>query len=453
MKAVRILLIVSVLALASAAVAPAGAITTYSSCFQVQNLENSVATVSIQYINQSDGAVALTVNDTIAALGKNPYCPIGAASGFNGSVVVSSDKKVAAITNIEADSQKYWGSYTAPSVGAANIALPLIMKGNYGFSTWFNVQNTGSANTDVLVTYSNGSTETFAGLKPGAAHTFNQATGSLPSPFVGSAVVSATTTGGQIAAVVLEVGPYTLHAYEGFSKASKLPIMPLINENNYGYWSSAAIQNTGGTATTVRVNYTPSAAGTACYEQRDIAAGQSKSFAMYAFVYTESPADPTYQSNCAKGATFIGSAVVVSNTANMDLNVIVNQNNLTAAQNKASAYDAFDPGDAKSKVVFPLVMDRNYGYWTSLTVVNAGQQQTSVTCTFLNSTRTSSKTLNPGEALEDVHLNQLSSGYVGAATCVATGGDAKIVGTLNELNTTAGYNWDTFMTFEGISSD
>jgi len=66
MKSVRILLIVSVLALASAAVAPAGAITTYSSCFQVQNLENSVATVSIQYINQSDGAVALTVNDTIA---------------------------------------------------------------------------------------------------------------------------------------------------------------------------------------------------------------------------------------------------------------------------------------------------------------------------------------------------------------------------------------------------
>jgi len=66
--------------------------------------------------------------------------------------------------------------------------------------------------------------------------------------------------GGQIAAVALEVGSKTLHAYEGFSKASKLPIMPLINENNYGYWSSAAIQNTGGTATTVRVKYTPSAA-------------------------------------------------------------------------------------------------------------------------------------------------------------------------------------------------
>ncbi len=451
MKAIRVLLIVSVLAVVSAAVSPAGAITTYSSCFQIQNMENSLATISIQYINQSDGAVALTVNDTIQPLGKNPYCPIGAPSGFNGSVVVSSDRKVAAIANIEGDSQKYWGSYTAPSAGSSQVALPLIMKGNYGFSTWFSVQNTGSANTDVLVTYSNSTTETFAGLKPGAAHTFNQATGSLPSPFVGSAVAAATTAGGQIAAVVLEVGPSTLHAYEGFSGGSKLPIMPLINENNYGYWSSAAIQNTGGAATTVRVNYTPSAAGTACYEQRDVAPGQSKSFAMYAFVYNESPADPTYQSNCAKGVKFIGSGMVVSNTANMDLNVIVNQNNLDSTQNKASAYDAFNPADATSKVIFPLVMDRNYGYWTSLTVVNAGASQTAVTCTFLNSTRTASKTLNPGEALEDVQLNQLSSGYVGAATCSAVGGDAKIVGTLNELNTTAGYNWDTFMTFEGIN--
>jgi hypothetical protein len=458
MKAIRVLMIVSVLVALAAVVMPAGAISTYDSCFQVANMEDTDAQVAIAYYNQ-DGTTAASVNDTIPASGSKTYCPLNAVSpGFNGSVVISSDKKVAAITNVNGDGSAFWGSYAGLTGGAQTVALPLVMKANYGFSTWFNVQNTGSSATDVTVTYSNGATEPlFSNLPPGAAHTFNQATSTgLPSGFSGSAVASAST-GGQIAVAVMEVGPTTLLAYEGFAQSSQFPVMPLVNANNYNYATGIAVQNTGATTTTVRIAYTPASGspGTACYEQRDIAPGKSKNYALYAFTYS-GDTDSTFTTNCAHSSTgqpndqtkaFVGAGVVVSNTASVPLNVIVNQ--LNSSANKGASYDAFDPANATNAVVFPLIMDRNYNYWTGFTVVNVGTSTTDVSCTFTGSSRTvSASNLAPGAALLDTQINQIASGYTGAATCTASGGsDNKIVGVVNELNSVA--SGDTFMTYEG----
>jgi hypothetical protein len=43
------------------------------------------------------------------------------------------------------------------------------MKGNSGFNTWFNVQNTGSSNASVSVSYSDGTSAGPVAVMPGAS--------------------------------------------------------------------------------------------------------------------------------------------------------------------------------------------------------------------------------------------------------------------------------------------
>jgi len=113
---------------------------TYNTGFQVQNLGTGTATITIIYYNQ-DGSVAASVPDSIPAGGSKTYYPLTAVpDGFNGSVVISSDMPIAAIANELGNGGAYAASYAGFDAGATTINLPLIMRGNYGFNTWFNVQ-------------------------------------------------------------------------------------------------------------------------------------------------------------------------------------------------------------------------------------------------------------------------------------------------------------------------
>jgi hypothetical protein len=360
--------------------------------------------------------------------------------GFNGSAVVSSNTEIAAIANVFANGFSGMGaSYTAFTGGETTANLPLIMRGNYDFNTWFNVQNIGSADTTVTVTYSNNTTEN-ATIKAGAAKTFDQAGNSaLGDTFVVSAKV--TSDGQNIVASLLQQGPTTLLGYDSFSSAnaSTAPVMPLINTNNYGYITGIQIQNTGSQATEVTVSYTASLEGSNCTETKSIEAGVSTNFALKAFSESEAG------ENCADGATFVGSASVTSNSTNQPLVAIVNQ--LNTSTNKGASYGAFNPGSGTETVVLPLIMDRNYGYFTGFSIVNVGSSATSVSCTYKPSATASTGTVQPGEALTVVNLDNLADGYVGAATCTASGGS--IVGIVNELNN--GATLDSFLVYEGTN--
>jgi hypothetical protein len=74
-----------------------------------------------------------------------------------------------------------------------------------------------------------------------------------------------------------------------------------------------------------------------------------------------------------------------------------------------------------------------------------------VNCTFSGSAYTVSQAnLAPGAALTAVQFGTaLGDGYVGSATCTATGGDQKIIGVVNHtrLNT----NQDTFLVYEAFN--
>ncbi len=446
------------------------ALVSYSSGFQVQNLEGSAADITITFYNR-DGTVALNVTDSVPANSSNTYFPLQnignengtLPTGFDGSVVISSDKKIAAIANVlgsdGSNPLAFGASYTGFTGGSPTASLPLLMKGNYGFNTWYSVQNAGSTATSVSVTYSDGVTAGPVTVQPGAAAKFEQVNESHAAGWVGSANV--TSTAADIVISSLEVGPTTLLAYNGFSSGSKDPVMPLVQANNYGYQTGIQVQNTGTTQTQVTISYTPGPGqpGTACTETRKVAAGKSTSFALYVFApYTDPNPSSLVSENCTTGQQFVGFAKVTANSAGTNLVAIVNQ--LNTAANKGAAYNAFDPASGTNNVVFPLIMDRNYGYFTGYNIVNVGSTtiaKASLVCTINgkdgNGT-TVSKTFSPpadlaaGTGWNQVNLNTLANGFVGSASCVGPSG-SMMVGSVNEVNT--GSPADTFLVYEGIS--
>jgi hypothetical protein len=411
---------------------------TYTAGFQVQNLDTSnAATIQVTYYEQG-GSTAASVSDSVPAGGSKTYFPLDAVSeGFNGSVVISSDRDVRAIANILGNGLDYGASYGGFTAGAPSVSLPLLMKDNGGFTTWFNVQNTGSAPTNVTVTYSDGVTGSCNNLAAGAACTLDQSTEGHAAGWVGSATV--TTSGEPIAVTVMEVGATTLFAYNGFTSGSTDVAMPLINANNSGYITGVQIQNLGSTSTNVTVSYTPSSAGTACTETRSIPANQSETFALFAFTNGSG-------STCTPGEKFVGSARISGNSTSQPLVAIVNQLNLDI--NKGAAYEGFDPAGATGSVVMPLIMDRNSNYFTGFSVANVGTSPTTVTCTFSGSTHVESDSLSAGEAMTVLQNGVISSGYVGSATCTASG-DGKIVGVVNELNTVL--TGDAFLVYDAFN--
>ncbi len=181
-----------------------------------------------------------------------------------------------------------------------------------------------------------------------------------------------------------------MFAYNSFTNAGSVsPVMPLVNANYFGYITGIQIKNGGASATSVTISYTPSLAGAACTETQSVPAGGSATFALYAFSVAG-----TTSSTCTFGSTFQGTARVTTNSASMPLTAIVNQSNSSVGTGEA--YSGFDPAAATAKLVMPLIMDRNYGYFTGFNVMNVGAAATTVTCSFTNSARTVSASVPSG---------------------------------------------------------
>jgi hypothetical protein len=454
MKVLRILLILAMSIIAFGSYQSASAAFSYTSAYQVFNLESSEAAITITLYDQL-GVAKTPINDTIPGNDTKTYWALNQVTGsFNGSVVISSTTKVASISNIHGGvgtNQFYAnGSYIGWTSGSSPIYIPLLMKNNGGYGTWFNVQNTSTtADATVNVAYSDGTTAGPTTVYKGSSHTYNQS-----SETHSSAVFAATITSSQpVAVTVVEENPSIIFAYNGFLNYSNFPVIPLVNSNNSGYTTSINIMNNGTSDSTVTVSYTPKTGagnGSACQETQTITAGQVKVFALTAF-YNGS------FSNCTGGAKFVGSAQVTGNVGSggsgaQPLTAIVNQHKIGT---NGSAYDAFDPATATNRVIFPLIMDRNSNWWTSINVQNVGTTSTSVTCTFNNNPSTfqiGPQTLAAGEVLNDLEWGKFTPAtkYVGSATCTASGGsENKIVGIVNEAQN--GGAGDVFMTYEGIN--
>lgn len=443
MKAFRILLVLA-LAMAFLGVgvknAQAGQFS-YSSSINLMNLEDAIAQITVTYYNQ-DGTVDKTVTDNIPNLAPKVYNPIGASDGFNGSVVISSDRQVASISNIEGDNYKAAASYVAQSAGSLSVNIPLLMKNNNGYNTWFNIQNTGTTNATVTVDYSEGTDPAAVTIAPGAAKTFDQALETHASKTFGAIVGSNQPI---VATVIIE-NPTIMSAYNGFVTAgSTNPVIPLVNENNSGYKTGITFLNTGAVDSIITVSYKASN-GTDCTETQTIPAKNKKTFALVAFTGTPG-ADIT--TDCLSGVKFVGSGKVTGNSAGVTLVGAVNQFKGTI---NGGAYTAFDPAAATSKVILPLIMNANGGFFTSINLMNVGTTQTTVTCTFANSSLVNTVTLDPGKGKSLLQNDAVtgfgSTKYVGSATCTASA-SGKILAVVNELG--AKTTQDQLLVYEGIS--
>jgi hypothetical protein len=436
MKRSITILFTLLLMLAAFSVASAGKFS-YLSGIQVQNLAAVDANVQLSYYNQDGTLDGSAVDDIIPANGSVTYFPVDATDGFDGSVVISADQPVAAISNILGDLGAAAASYVGSGAGSTSVNLPLLFQDNAGFDTWFNVQNTGTADATVDVAYSDGTVVADVVIAPGAAHTFDQAT-ETHSAAVFSGVVSSDQP---VAVAVIQESVDVMFAYTGFTTGTPNPVLPLINANNGGYITGVQIQNTGATPTDVTVSYTASTAGTDCTETLTIPANDSTTFALLAFSGTNTG------ETCANAPTkFVGSAEVTGNTANNDLVAIVNQ--LLIGVN-GGTYGSFDAAAATSTVVLPLIMDRNSGYYTGFNVQNVGAAETTVTCTFTNSTHEEVATLSPGEAMNALQFEAIADAYVGSATCNADA-SGSIIGVVNELGPSS--TADQLLVYEAVNN-
>ena len=438
---------------------------TYRTGFQLQNLSDTeTAVITITYINP-DGTTYTSIQDTIPAnsaqtyfplhnlpsnhqnetitadpsLGTNSlYFPFQVSANFDGAIIVTANQPLAGITNILGDGLDYGASYEGFNIGSETVNLPLIMKSGSGFHTKFSVQNTGSEPTNVTITYSDANCpETITTLQPGAAARIDQSTNAcLSGGYVGAATLTADPNQ-SIVATVLEVGPDTLFAYNGFTTGSPNPAIPLISFNGSGFITGIQLQNTGTSPTDVTLNYNPiPGVGIACSETKTVNPGQSATFALYAFTF---PNDPNPGTNdCSFGAMFVGSGLFTQ-TGNEPLVAISNQLNIAAG--KGASFNGFNPTIATSTLVMPLLMDRNSGFWTGFNIQNVGQAPATITCTFTqtngnNHTTATSPELQPGAAWNYLQINQLGENWIGSATC--TGGvDSQILGIVNELQNNA----------------
>jgi hypothetical protein len=337
------------------------------------------------------------------------------------------------------------------------------MRNNYGYSTQVSVQNAGASAVDLTVTYSDGQVNSATALQPGASVTFNQLDETHAANTVFAGKISAST-GGQIVATVVQVGD-ALFAYSGFGAGSTTPTFPAVNVNNYGYWTSILVQNLGTQPTDVTIAYThtPGRAGTDCVETNTIPAGQAKRFVEYAFTWSK----PGYGNvtDCTFGSTFVGAGKVTVNSNSQPLAAVVAQNDLRVEKMRGGSYSAFDSNGGSNVIVMPIIMDRNYGFWTSWFIQNAGTTSVAagaITCNVkgkdINGTAVNINITNPDALTQDDvwlkdHINAIANRFVGGAICTGPVG-SRLIAVVNQLGQTASDPWvgvDSFMTYEGIN--
>lgn len=163
---------------------------------------------------------------------------------------------IAAVVNIYGkgpyNNQLY--SYNPVATGATVLYAPVIMNNYYGYNTALVIQNMGTANAEVRITYSNGLTKTVT-IAPGAADSRYTPHEGLPSgSLVGAKIESLN---GQPLAVLVNESTNKNRAasYIGFAGGSTTVRAPIVMRRYYKYNTSVTCQNVGTAAATMSITY------------------------------------------------------------------------------------------------------------------------------------------------------------------------------------------------------
>lgn len=432
-------------------VAVAGAQGTRSTAFQIVNLGTNAADITIYYYNASDGAGGggtLQCSDSVTALGSfksvqynqggTGSC-IDAQTTWQGAVVIESTEPIAVITNVAepaASNVTYAaGAYdgVADTRTAQEIVFPFVMYDFYGYNTDFAIQNAGSAEATVTLTYyktgSTAAAKTVQNIKiaPGSSYYRNQKTADtdLGATWSGVVVVSSTQP---VAGVVNEnpnAGGQILN-YEGFPSGGTTVNMPFLCKGftslswYTGFQVVAMADNTVGTikfyktgesTPTAEVDLSLSKYGSLEWNMRDKPASD----------YKNGVGIPDNWSGAGVIELTSGSAVA-----------IVNERGKSGlGDDMGLTYSGFDTGLSKANMTFPFVIKNYYKFYTAFQVVNVGTAGT-VTVYYdaqpgsgLNSYTWTSASLATNESLE---CNQLYGGCIDTTLPDSWVGSVRVVG-------------------------
>ena len=442
---------------------------TWSSAFQVQNLGSAQATVQLAYYEQGGNLVA-TQTVTINASQSKTFLPgapdtdtdptkqvtdMKVPAGFNGSVQLSSDQKIAAIANINTADYKVADDYGGVTTPSSKVILPIIQKklSSQQWSTAIFIQNTTSSQVTGTIVFFNG-TGSAAGQEVGRASLTIPANGrisldqsknepasaNIPDNWYGSAVITTGSDTQQVAAVVVQSNGQSVLSYPGLTDADSANTIyaPLIqNENDScSHWSGLQVVNVSNVATDVILKV----GGVEISRRTGLGQYQAGNWL--------TPAD----NSGFKGLDRVVAGTFVASNPNAKLVGIVNlnrrdtygcapkgPNRLTGYPTLASGYRMFTTGTQQAYA--PLLDYYNDGWWAGFQVMNVGSSATNAQL-YVNGSPVGSKIpIDAGKSWtyyrpQDYGLTTTGK-FVGSGYVVADSG-GEIVGVVNRTKFVAG---------------
>jgi hypothetical protein len=361
----------------------------WSSEYWVQNLGTGVAQVSATYYTASTGVSAGTESFTIPVGSATRIIPT-LADGFLGSAVLSSDQEIVAVENhytVDAGVHMI-GASNGVASGSNSMTLPLITRHNNGFETKIYLQNVGSVQATVYITFTPGlagnSYSMSDTLPPFTMKVYDQEPNtSLGTKFVGSARVTAD----QPLASAVDFGNLTgaafdkLVTYDGLTGGANSLALPLIMKANNNFYTGQQIVNTTGSTASVDITYKAgplsdsSLIGLTITKHYDILPYRSVTpILVYAY---GSDYDDTYAWGDKK---VVGSATIVSN---QPVACVVNEQN--DVQGFMEAYDGFASTSATHAIALPQVMKKREianPWYVGIQIQNMSSVQANVTITY-----------------------------------------------------------------------
>lgn len=241
---------------------------TFDSEIIIQNTNSSSANLTISFFDQATGteitAAELTesiggYSTKVFALSDISNLPSGAAGLFSASV--TSDQDIAGIVNIW--SPTMYGEYATyngfKSGSTSVIYAPALYNNYYDFVSALTIQNLGTNNADIRVTYSNGTVENKT-LAPFQAFQYYQPnkvglpTGNANGVF--SAKIESLDNEPIVALVNIENKKNGLLAsYNGPSAATASTNCAVVMKSYYEWFSAQTVQNVGNAPTTITITY------------------------------------------------------------------------------------------------------------------------------------------------------------------------------------------------------
>lgn len=395
---------------------------TYSSSFQVQNLDpEGPARIIVTFYDRNTGdPVGSPLPREIPAGGSVTFLAsdLPVPNGFVGSAVVSSDKPIAAISNDQTAGDRFMGASHDGVINAATtVYVPLAMKNNSGWNTTLAVQNAGSsdsASTRIEFRDTNNNpiaTITAPTIKPGASYILplkDQA--SLGWKLVGSATV---TSDQPVAVSLNHTNDQLLLSTTGFINGAQKIYAPLIMSNNNGWGTDVQIMNVGSAPATIQAKRN----GTDVVDTVTLAPGQAKTWLR-----------PLPGTNT--GWKWVGSFSFEGTSPSDRIVGIVNESHVSGT---GMSYKAFTGGT--NKVFAPLIMSRNSGWWTDMQVMNIGASAATVDLKRNGTDVVDTVVLAPGQSktwLRPMPGTGTSGKFIGSYLAEGRSPSDQLVGIVNE---------------------